>query len=108
MASTHPEQFDVLSQLRAHVLALPGPIQEEVKYGGLLYSGTTPFCGLFAYQHHVSLELGQGAQLKDTYQLLEGAGKQRRHIKLRQPGDIALKQVAHYLQQAWELGQAAA
>lgn len=97
----------MLEQLRTLVLGLPGPVLEEVKYGGLLFSGPTPFCGLFAYQQYVSLELGQGAQLKDTYQWLEGAGKQRRHIKLRQPSDIALKQVAHYLQQARELGQAA-
>lgn len=106
LASTHPEQHGVLEQVRTLVLGLPGPILEEVKYGGLLFSGPTPLCGLFAYQQHVRLELGQGAQLTDTYQVLEGAGKQRRHIKLRHRSEIAHKQVAHYLQQAWELGQA--
>ena len=38
-----------------------------------------------------------GHQLADEFKVLEGAGKQRRHIKLHTPEDLAAKQVAHYL-----------
>ncbi|MDR2154724.1 MAG: DUF1801 domain-containing protein [Burkholderiaceae bacterium] len=72
---------------REHVLS--PAITEEVKYGGLLFSAAHPFCGVFAYARHVSLEFGNGASLPDKYKALEGAGKLRRHIKLTSPRDIA-------------------
>ncbi len=93
----HPEQHNVLQGARALVLALGPDVREEVKYGGILFSAPQPFCGLFAYTLHVSLEFGDGAQLPDAFKALEGAGKQRRHIKLHKPEDLAAKQVAHYL-----------
>ncbi|KQB59892.1 MULTISPECIES: DUF1801 domain-containing protein [Acidovorax] len=93
----HPEQHSVLQGARALVLALGPDVREEVKYGGILFSAPQPFCGLFAYTRHVSLEFGDGAQLPDAFKVLEGAGKQRRHIKLHTAEDLAAKQVAHYL-----------
>lgn len=93
----HPEQHGVLQGARALVLALGPHVREEVKYGGILFSAPQPFCGLFAYTQHVSLEFGDGAQLPDAFKVLEGAGKQRRHLKLRTPEDLATKQVPHYL-----------
>lgn len=93
----HPEQHSVLQGARALVLALGPDVREEVKYGGILFSAPQPFCGLFAYTRHVSLEFGDGAQLPDAFKVLEGAGKQRRHIKLHTPGDLTAKQVPHYL-----------
>ncbi|WP_431151005.1 DUF1801 domain-containing protein [Acidovorax facilis] len=93
----NPDQYSVLQGARALVLALGPDVREEVKYGGILFSAPASFCGLFAYTQHVSLEFGDGAQLADEFKVLEGAGKQRRHIKLHTPEDLAAKQVAHYL-----------
>lgn len=92
-----PEQHSLLQSARAQVLALGPGVREEVKYGGLLFSAPQPFCGLFAYARHVSLEFGDGAQLPDPFQVLEGVGKQRRHIKLHALADLADKHVPHFL-----------
>ena len=97
--ATRPELHALLQQLRQQVLAL-GEVQEEVKYGGILFAAAQPFCGLFCYRSHVALEFGDGARLADAFHVLEGNGKLRRHLKLRTPADIVDKHVAHYLQLA--------
>lgn len=96
----HPDQHSVLQSARALVLSLAPDVREEVKYGGILFSAPEPFCGLFAYTQHVSLEFGDGARIPDGFKVLEGAGKQRRHIQLRTAQDLPAKQVLHYLKLA--------
>lgn len=100
---TNPERYPLVEVVRALVLKLDASVTEEVKYGGLLFSNGKAFCGIFCYSQHVSLEFGEGAQLADTYQVLEGKGKQRRHIKLRSTGDVSSKHVSHYLGMAYHL-----
>ena len=96
-----PRQALVL-RLREMVLALDPAITEEVKYGGLLFSGAAPFCGVFFYAGHVSLELGRGAELPDPAGALEGSGKLRRHLKLRSLEDVRERQVSMYLDLAYQ------
>ena len=82
----------------------PG-VTEEVKYGGLLFSAKQPFCGVFAYTAHVSLEFGQGAAMTDPAGVLEGAGKGRRHIKFRALQDLQRCDLAAYLKQAKRISE---
>ncbi len=97
IAQSYPVQHELMQSLRQLILNLGRDVREEVKYGGILFACEQPFCGLFAYTQHVTLELGDGAQLPDDFQVLEGKGKQRRHIKLHRPEDIHLKHVEHYV-----------
>ena len=98
-----PAQYALVSALRRQILALAPGIDEQVKYGGLLFGHPQPFCGLFAYRQHVSLEFGQGARLDNTAGLLQGKGKQRRHLKLQQLAELDAPAVLHYLQAAYRL-----
>lgn len=79
------------------ILGLGSDIGEEVKYGGILFSQGRPFCGIFSYTNHISIEFGDGAALPDKFKVLEGAGKQRRHIKLIGHEDVSGKHLQHYL-----------
>src|SRR5260221_2004769 len=45
-------------------------------------------CALIPYTVHVNLIFSQGAQLPDPKGLLEGTGKQARHIKLKTVADV--------------------
>ena len=92
-----PERFELVRALRKIILGLDSSISEEVKYGGILFSAEKPFCGIFSYTRHVSLEFGAGASLPDKFKVLEGEGKLRRHIKLSSARDIAEKHVGEYL-----------
>ncbi|WP_449193093.1 DUF1801 domain-containing protein [Thauera sp.] len=91
------ERFELVQVLREIILALGPSVSEEVKYGGILFSVGKPFCGIFSYAKHVSLEFGAGASLEDSFGVLEGTGKLRRHIKLLSVRDIAAKHVRDYL-----------
>lgn len=68
----------------------------------ILFTSGVPFCGVFAYKQHVSVEFGNGAGIVDSLGHLEGSGKGRRHIKLHSARDIKAKNLAHYLPLAWE------
>lgn len=95
-------RFELVQTLRQLILDLDPSISEEVKYGGLLFSAGKPFCGVFSYTKHVSLEFGAGASLPDTFKVLEGEGKFRRHIKLMSAQDISGRHVREYLVLALE------
>ncbi len=90
-------RYELVQTLRQHMLAMDASVSEEVKYGGLLFGTGKPFCGVFAYTNHVSLEFGAGASLADPHKMLEGSGKLRRHIKLTALQDITDKHVHAYL-----------
>ncbi|RFA29904.1 hypothetical protein CAI21_08735 [Alkalilimnicola ehrlichii] len=100
--ATDEARYELVQQLRAIVFELSPQATEEVKYGGLLFLQREPFCGVFAYAKHVSVELPEGHALVDRHQVLEGQGKYRRHIKLRDRDDISRKYVKDYVQQALE------
>ncbi len=95
-------RFELVQALREIILGLDSSISEEVKYGGFLFSAEKPFCGVFSYTGHVSLEFGMGASIPDTFSVLEGGGKLRRHIKLTSAQDITGKHVRDYLVLAFE------
>jgi hypothetical protein len=96
------DRFELVQSLRKRVLSLGSPVTEEVKYGGILFSAGKPFCGIFSYANHVSLEFSAGASLLDTHKVLEGDGKLRRHIKLVTAQDIERKHVGDYLTLAYK------
>ena len=71
-------------------------------------SGGIQIGGVFAYAQHVSVEFSKGASIEDPYGYLEGAGKGRRHVKLRANEDIGRKHLAAYLPLALEACRGAA
>ena len=91
------DQFQVVQAVRALVVRTLGPVTEEVKYGGILFTSGVPFGGVFAYKGHVSVEFSHGAAIHDTLGFLVGGGKGRRHIKLHSVGDVSAKKLALYL-----------
>ena len=98
------DRLALVQALRQAVLALGSDVTEEVKYGGLLFSSGKPFCGVFSYTGHVSLEFGNGVQLDDPHRVLEGQGKLRRHIKLSSVDEVAARHVSRYLAAAYRAG----
>lgn len=103
----NPDRYALVQQIRQAIYALAPDVSERVMYGGLIFSAPTPFCGVFAYSGHVSLEFSNGCELDDPHGVLEGKGKLRRHIKLRAAAEIAAKHLSEYLRQACELSRRA-
>jgi hypothetical protein len=92
------DRYELVEAVRALVKEKYKSATEEVKYGGILFAtGGVEFGGIFAYTEHVSVEFGHGAAIVDAYGHLEGAGKGRRHLKLKSIEDIKSKELAKYL-----------
>lgn len=90
-------QFTVVEAVRALARETISQLNEEVKYGGIVFGSGVQFGGVFAYKEHVTVEFSRGAEIADAEGFLEGSGKGRRHIKLRSVGDISTKRLALYL-----------
>jgi hypothetical protein len=94
--------------LRQLVLEEMAPCHENIydAYSAVAIGyGPTPRVsdGIFhiaVYAKGVNLGFNQGATLPDPDGILEGAGKQIRHIKIRSPSDVTRPEVRAYIQRA--------
>ncbi len=96
----NPALYEIANSVRTRILQLAGTVDEEVKYGGILFAAPEPFCGIFVYKQHVSVEFSHGAKIADPHGLLEGKGKGRRHLKLHTLEDVENKYLTDYLRLA--------
>jgi hypothetical protein len=106
MRDHRADHFAIVSRVREIVLQSGAAISEEIKYGGILFSARAPFCGIFSYAGHVTLEFSDGAALPDPHGMLLGQGKLRRHIKLFSVSDIKDRHVAAYIELARQAADA--
>lgn len=101
----NPALYEIARSVRTKILELADTVDEEVKYGGILFAAPVPFCGIFVYKQHVSVEFGHGAKIVDPHGLLEGKGKGRRHLKLHTLEDVENKHVTDYLRLAQKVAE---
>lgn len=55
IGSTHGELLEIVQQVRRIAAACGNGVTESVKYGGIMFSHSQFFCGVFAYRHHVTV-----------------------------------------------------
>ena len=95
--------------LRQLVLEEMAPCCEyilEVYIVSLIYGPThrikDGICYIGVIKNHVNLGFHRGAELADRQKLLEGTGKQMRHIKIRNMPDLLRPAIRTYLREACE------
>jgi hypothetical protein len=94
-------QQPTLAALRKLVMALGQDVTEEIKWGRPCYSTSRGLCCyLQSTKKHAALGFQQGATLNDPEKLLEGTGKDMRHIKFRDGENFDRAAVAALLKQA--------
>lgn len=95
-------QKAALRELRGTIKSLHPDIVEEFKWGRPCYSAMRGlFCYLQTTKNHVSLGFYHGASLADPHRLLQGAGKDMRHIKLGPASGTSHEALLDILRQAW-------
>jgi hypothetical protein len=99
--SAPESQRRVLSTLRALVQSIGPGIAEELKWGRPCYSTQRGlFCYLHSTKNHATLGFQQGTSLSDPLALLEGTGKDMRHIKFSASAELNEPAVLALLRQA--------
>lgn len=82
------DQRVILESLRAVILSSSGEIAEELKWGQPCYSRHRLFCYLQKAKSHVTIGFQHGAALADPKNILQGTGKDMRHIKIALGDDV--------------------
>lgn len=76
-------QRTALDALRKLILAASPGAVEQIKWSRPVYSNAGGmFCYLHRTKNHVTLGFHRGASLDDPKNLLEGTGKDMRHVKI--------------------------
>lgn len=96
-----PKQAESINLIRKLFNKTNEVLSEEIKYGGLVFlkSGSL-IGGIFPYKNHISIEFSNGADFSDPKGLLEGQGKRRRHLKIHNHQEIALKNATFFIEQS--------
>ena len=94
------KQYKILQKLREIVFEVYPKTNERIMYGGIMFSLDDDFGGIFVRKIHISFEFGNGFAMDDPDKLLEGAGKFRRHLKIKSLSDIDDKRVPFFVKQS--------
>lgn len=78
-------------------------LKVESHWGHPWFVGTDMVCAVGAFTEHVGLEFWRGSTLPDPDHLLEGTGKNLRHVKLRDLDEASASQLAELVGRAVEL-----
>jgi hypothetical protein len=99
-----PAQRDTLLELRKLILSVAPEAAEEIKWSRPCYSnGRGMFCYLYSTKSYATLGFQKGTTLNDSDGLLEGTGKDMRHIKFRSGRSVRDPGVFKLLRQAASL-----
>ena len=98
------KQKPVLDALRLTILSAAPGVIEEFKWSRPYYSTAAgSFCYLQTTKNHVSLGFMKGTALPDPKKLLEGTGKDMRHVKIVSADEMNRPAVLQLIKQAIKL-----
>jgi hypothetical protein len=99
--STFPDRFKTITVIQTLFLDEDNKLSDDIKYGGIAFSLENKLIGgIYVYRDHLSIEFSDGASFSDPSKLLEGKGKMRRHLKIREYADISTKDAQFFIKQA--------
>ncbi len=90
----------LISEVYPKVVEVPWPRQQIIGYGVGPKKLTEHFCYIAPYGEHVNLGFNYGIVLPDPDQLLEGAGKKFRHVRIKKIEDVEHPRLKKLLQAA--------
>ena len=100
----NPELRKVVRGLKNLVKqAVPGTRETVNAWGIPTFEAIDPFCFYMVGKHHVTFGFHYGTSLEDLQALLEGTGKNIRHVKLRSVEDLEQKGLKQLVQAAARL-----
>jgi hypothetical protein len=101
---SNPQVEKVVRGLRGLVKkVVPGTKETVNSWGIPTFERAQPFCFYMAGKYHVTFGFHYGTSLRDPQKLLEGTGKNLRHVKLFAFEDLKQKGFRELLRQAARL-----
>jgi hypothetical protein len=103
-AASKPVSMQQVSDRAEELVRREAPsLKVERHWGHPWFVGTDLVCVVGAFSHHAAIEFWRGSTIPDPDQLLEGTGKNLRHVKLRTLEEASSPQLAQLVRRAIEL-----
>ena len=83
--------YEYIFEMRSKVVLLYGASERVIADG---------ICSIGVFRRHATLTFVEGVDLNDPGQLLRGAGKTMRHIRIASAADVDQRELREFLQQA--------
>jgi hypothetical protein len=100
----NPELRKIVRGLKSLVTGtVPGTRETVNAWGIPTFEANDPFCFYMVGKNHVTFGFNYGTSLEDPQRLLEGTGKNIRHVKLRRLEDLEQKGLKQLVQAAARL-----
>ena len=100
----NPQLGKIVRGLRSLVKkVVPGTAETVNAWGIPTFEKAQPFCFYMVGKHHVTFGFHYGTSLRDTQRLLEGTGKNLRHVKLIGLEDLRRKGLRELVREAARL-----
>ena len=97
-------ELDRLEEAAHEVVRAVAPeLTRVTKWGHPWYAGNDLVLLVGAFSHHVGVEFWRGTTLRDPGRLLEGTGKNLRHVKLRRLEDATAPAFVELVKEAVRL-----
>lgn len=77
--------------------------RQDIKWGYPTWVGNGNIAAIAPHAEHVNLQFYKGTSLRDPDGLLEGTGKELRHVKLHQAKDLRTPGVKALVRSAWRV-----
>ena len=102
LAGHSPKIISLVNILRELVHSADPNLAIEVKtgWGNITYRKNGIVCAISPHKAHVNLHFYKGAKMEDPSGLLEGSGKELRHVKIRTSEDIQQDAIIQLVQEA--------
>jgi hypothetical protein len=91
---------DLIVEVYPDVVEVPWPKQQIIGYGIGPKKMTEHFCYIAVQSSYANLGLNYGAHLPDPEHLMEGAGKEFRHVKVFKEADVEQPGLKRLLEEA--------
>ena len=107
LSARSQEIGELVQTLRDLVKQIAPQLQEEVKsgWGAIVYRGNGMVCAISPHKTHVNLNFYKGAHLHDPGGLLQGIGKDMRHVRIQCNEDIRFEVLGAMLREAAQIDQ---
>jgi len=93
-----PDKKAIVHALRKAAQGVSTDIAEDIKWNALcFFKDDRAFIGIKPYKNYVSVIFDHGSEMTDELGVLEGSGKQMRHIKIHTLEEIKQKKVVQYI-----------
>jgi hypothetical protein len=102
-AKVLPQFRDVVALIRQLMREMAPDARETISYGIPAYKKKHILAVISPTKKDITLAFGRGAEFKDKYGMLKGAGKLSRHIKIKSLDTVNPEALKYYIRQAVEL-----